>query len=194
MKKIYAFWQLPEDYEVYRHVRLDQDKKALWILTGLQTALAAGMILLGLKLCPISEAFSMEIGRIIMGFAAMAVGVFVYILGHEWVHGVFIRLFSGRPATFGWKSGMAYAGSEAYFGRFAYTVIALSPLVVWGLILGLLLGDVSRQWFWYLYAIQIFNVSGAAGDLYVTALIVKAPKGMVARDSGTEMIFYCKTH
>lgn len=190
MSKTYACWDLPEGYGLYRQVRLDQDKKMAVILTLAQLVLAAAVIWLGIGVCPISAAFSMETGQIIMGFAAMAVGIFVYVLGHEWVHGVFIRLFSGKPASFGFKAGMAYAGSEAYFGKLAYIVIALAPLVVWTAILGVLLDDVSRQWFWYLNMIQVVNVSGAVGDLYVTAVIARAPKGVLARDSGTEMKFY----
>ena len=129
-----------------------------------------------------------------MGLAATLIGSFVYILGHEWVHGVFIRIFTGKPATFGWKAGMAYAGSEAYFGRFAYVVIALAPVVIWSGIFTVLLVDISRRWFWYLYMVQIFNVMGASGDFYVTFLTMRAPRETVISDNGVEMEFYCKPH
>lgn len=185
---------LPEGYEPYRQVRLDQDKRAVTILTVIQVALAAAMIFIGVKICPLDAAFDMEGGRIAVGLAATLIGSFVYILGHEWVHGVFIRIFTGKPATFGWKAGMAYAGSEAYFGRFAYVVIALAPVVIWSGIFTVLLVDISRRWFWYLYMVQIFNVMGASGDFYVTFLTMRAPRETVISDNGVEMEFYCKPH
>ncbi|MFW1997378.1 metalloprotease family protein, partial [Acinetobacter guillouiae] len=80
-------------------------------------------------------------------------------------------MFSGSPAKFGFRRGMAYAGRDAYFCKTASIVIALAPVLIWGLILGLLLDDVPTQYFWYLYAIQIFNFAGAVGDFYVTGVI-----------------------
>ena len=124
----------------------------------------------------------------------MAVGILIYLLAHEWVHGVFIRLFTGRSAAFGFelKKGMAYAYSKAFFAKSPYVVIALAPLVVWTVLLGLLLRDVPASWFWYLYVIQIVNVSGAAGDLYVTWLTLHMPKDVLILDNGMEMRYYVK--
>ena len=44
--------------------------------------------------------------------------------------------------------------------------------------------------FWYLYIIQIVNVSGAAGDLYVGWLIARSQSDVMVRDAGTDMSFY----
>ena len=190
--KEFAFLQLPKGYSLYRTIALEKDRKALWFMMIGQLVIAGVMIFLGYINCPVTEAFSMEILQIITAFLAMLIGMFVYILGHEWVHGVFIRLFSGSPAKFGFRRGMAYAGSDAYFCKTAYIVIALAPVLIWGLILGLLLDDVPTQYFWYLYAIQIFNFAGAVGDFYVTGVILGLPGGVLVTDEGTEMRFYVR--
>ena len=107
-----------------------------------------------------------------------------------------IKFFTGVPAQYGFKlrAGMAYASSRFFFRRTAYMIIALAPIVVWGIVLTLLLRDIPEQYWWYLYAIQIFNVSGAAGDLFVTYRILTMPKDVLVLDTGMEMKFFAPTH
>ncbi len=51
---------------------------------------------------------------------------------------------------------------------------------------------VPDEWFWIAYIIQIANISGAAGDLYVTARFTRLPKDILVRDSGVAMEVYSK--
>src|SRR5699024_9973818 len=113
-----------------------------------------------------------------------------YLVLHELVHGVLIWFFSGRMAHFGFSGLYAYAGSEAYFKKSSYLIIALAPIVVWGMVLLLLIFLVPPDWFWVVYLIQAFNVSGAAGDLYVTVLFARLPKHILVQDTGTAMTVY----
>lgn len=191
MKK-QVFWEVPEGYRLHLDLRLAEDRKSFIIMLVLQVLAVAVTVLFGRLRCPYGSAFEMEIGRVLFGLAAMSVGIFIYIIAHEWVHGVAIRLITGQKADFGidWKKGMAYASSPAYFGRLPYILIAMAPVVFWGVILYLLLKDIPDTWFWYLYVIQMMNISGAAGDFYVTWLTLKAPKGTIVTDSGTSMRFY----
>ena len=189
-----TYWDLPPGYSLEREVKLPEDRGALKIMAVLQLVLAAALIVFGLWHHPIREAFYMGAARTAAAFCFMAVGILIYFLAHEWVHGVFIRLFTGRSAAFGFelKKGMAYAYSNAFFAKSPYVVIALAPLVVWTVLLGLLLRDVPASWFWYLYVIQIVNVSGAVGDLYVTWLTLHMPKDVLILDNGMEMRYYLK--
>ena len=191
MKK-QVFWELPKDYRLHLDLRLAEDKSSLIWLTVLQLAAVVILFIAGRMRCSYEAAFSMEGYQIAIGIASMAVGIVVYIVAHEWVHGIAIRFITGQPADFGieLKKGMAYASSPAYFGKMEYSIIALAPVLFWGAVLWIMLRDVSDSWFWYLYMIQIMNVSGAAGDLYVTWLTLKAPKGTIVKDSGTSMLFY----
>ena len=192
--KEHACWELPLGYSLEREVKLPEDRGALKIMAVLQLVLAAVLIGFGLWNHPIREAFSMSAVRTVAAFCFMAVGILVYILAHEWTHGGFIRLVTGRSAAFGLelKKGRAYASSNAFLRKSPYVVIALAPLVVWTVLLGLLLRDVPESWFWYLYVIQIVNVSGAAGDLYITGLTLRMPKDVLILDSGMEMRYYVK--
>ena len=191
MKK-QVFWQLPEHYYLHHDLRLAEDRHSLIVLLVLQTAAVVLTFAAGLLVCPLKSAFEMGPARTIMGLGFMCIGLIVYIVAHEWVHGMAIRFITGRQADFGFelKKGMAYAGCDAYLGKKAYLIIALAPLLFWGAVLFTLAHEAPDSWFWYIYGIQIMNVSGSVGDLYVTYLTLKAPEGTVVRDFGTSMMFY----
>ena len=85
---------------------------------------------------------------------------------------------------------MAYAGSDDYYDKKSYITIALAPIVIWGVVLAIINIFVSSEWFWVVYFIQLLNVSGAAGDMYVTVKFAKLPKDILVRDYGVSMTVY----
>ena len=68
--------------------------------------------------------------------------------------------------------------------------IALAPIVLWGIVLAALNMLVPVEWFWVVYIIQIGNISGGTGDLYVTWKFSKMPDDILVHDSGIEMEVY----
>ncbi len=106
------------------------------------------------------------------------VGFVVYLFLHEGVHGMH-QVLHRVPAQYGFgaASGHGLCEQPVLFRRTAYMIIALAPIVVWGIVLTPAAARYGpEQSGWYLYAIQIFNVSGAAGDLFVTYRILTMPK------------------
>ena len=73
-----------------------------------------------------------------------------------------------------------------------YGIIALSPIVLLGVLLLTLNFFVPYGWFWVVYLLQVINVSGAAGDLYVFMILRKFPKDLLVRDSGVAMELFAK--
>ncbi len=193
--KDFAFERLPGEYDLCERIDLAGEAAKPMAVFGI--FLAAVMIFWGIFSAghPISEAFRMEIPRVIFAIFGMIVGMVVYIFVHEGVHGFFIKMFSGKPPFYGkdLKKGMFYAGSRCFFGKFAYIVIALAPLIVWGIVIALMLSELSAkspQFWWYLYAIQILNFTGAAGDLYITWRVIRMPKEVLVQDDGISMKFF----
>lgn len=196
----YACETLPTDYDLYERVDLGCDRKALRTMVIWTFVMLAAMITHMGFIHPLPNAFDMPGFRIVTALIAMLVGIIVYILLHEGVHGMFIKLFTGTNPTYGFdlKHGMAYTGSTWFFKKQPYIIIALAPMIVWGVVLGLLLADVPENYYWYLYTIQIVNVTGSAGDLYVACRLLRRPKSILIFDSGNAMNFYlnktaCKT-
>lgn len=122
--------------------------------------------------------------------AAMLAGLLAYIPLHELVHGLCMKYFGAKKVHYGYAGVYAWAGSKAYFGRKSYIVIALAPLVFWGLVLAALCIVVPAQWFWVFYLVQVTNVSGAAGDFYIAWKAARMPAGVLVQDTGLEMTFY----
>ena len=90
------------------------------------------------------------------------------------------------------ENGYAFAGSNDYYDKRSYTFIALAPVVLWGFVLALINFFVSAEWFWSVYIIQIINLSGAAGDFFVTVKFSRLPKEILIKDHGVGMTVYAK--
>ena len=105
-----------------------------------------------------------------------------------------MRLFCELKPRFGFTGLYAYAGSDAYYAKTPYIIIALAPVVIWGAVL-LLLNILFPTYFWAIYFIQITNISGAAGDFYVTLKFTRLPSDILVRDTGVSMTVYgrCET-
>ena len=58
------------------------------------------------------------------------------------------------------------------------------------MIFGVLSALVPRDWFWVVWFWQIMNVSGAAGDVYVTLKLLRAPSDILVKDTGVSMTVY----
>ncbi len=117
-------------------------------------------------------------------FFVMIASLILMIIVHEAVHGLFMRLYGARPRfDILWHLGAAYATAPGYaFTRNQFIVIALAPLL--GLsIVGVLLFAVLPPGLWLgLLIFLIFNVSGAVGDLWMTALCLRYPPSTMIMD------------
>ena len=184
---------LPENYREILHLDLQQDKKtALWV-NGLGLVLALVFGFLFHLMVPITSFFDVEAGvALYFGRLLTLLAAYIaYIVLHELTHAAAMRFFGGGKVRFGFTGMYAYAGSETdYFDRFAYRIIALAPLVVWGVVFALLMALVPREWFWVAAFLQLGNISGAAGDIYVACRLQTVPRDTLTRDTGLAMWMY----
>lgn len=178
--------ELPEGYKEVFRVDLLHNKRMLIIVNVINTVIALVMFIGGIIIEP--RMFGGRFDTLLI----CCVGMWIYIVLHELVHGVFMKKYSGIKPTYGFKVIYAYAGSKAYFCKSHYIIIAMAPVVIWGIVLGIMTPLVPRVWFWTVYFIQLLNVSGAAGDFYVTYLMWKMPDDILVQDSGTDMRIYSK--
>ena len=183
---------LPGNYREIWHLDLLHDKKDLILVNGVGVVLMVLLLGAGNWMVPQEALFDLEGGLIpyVMRFVVLILGVFVYTLLHELVHGVLMRRFSGVRPRYGFAGTYAYAGSDAYFNKRDYIIIALAPVVVWGVVLAILTAAVPYSWFWPVWFIQVTNLSGAAGDLYVTWRFAALPPDILVRDVGVAMTVY----
>ena len=183
---------LPENYRPYRRIDLQKDKKLMLLVNLLSLIMLAALLIIGHRIVSIKVFFEMpNFGVYALRMVILLGGMVVYMILHEAVHGIFMRLYGkGVKPTFGLKGPYAFAASKAYFNRRSYLIIGLSPIVIWGVVLLVLNLTLPTEWFWPVYLIQAVNISGAAGDLYVSALISTLPLDFLVQDDGVAMTFF----
>lgn len=178
--------QLPEGYDERAKINLQKNKKEAILVNGLALVIGLVLIGVGMWLVPITGLVIVGIKKLVL----LAVGIILYLVLHELTHVVCMKYYGAKKVKFGYTGLYAYAGCDNYFGKKAYIVIALAPVVVWGVVLLVLNLLTGAEWFWVIYFIQICNLSGAAGDLYVTARLSKMPDNILIQDSGVSMTVY----
>ncbi len=183
---------LPENYTLKLAVDLQKDKKSALLVNSLALLIAALMVVPAAFLVPINRLFSFENGLLVycLRFGALFISLIVYMVLHELTHGVFMKLCGTEKVKYGFKGLYAFAGSEDYYDKKSYIIIALAPVVLLGLLLLIINLFVSTEWFWVVYFLQVCNISGAAGDFYVTLRFCKMPKDILVHDNGTSMEVY----
>lgn len=182
---------LPENYKEIMAVDLQNNKKQMLLVNGVALVVMIIMIVLGIAFRPLD--LEIYIDNPILGFihiAILLVGTVVYMVLHELTHGVFMYGYSKVKPRYGFTGLYAYAGSDVYFTKLPYIVIALAPVVIWGIVLLILNLTLPAEYFWPVYFIQITNISGAAGDGYVTARFCTLPRDILVRDTGVAMTVY----
>lgn len=182
-------FNLPAGYDEVGRINLLVNRRHLLLINSLAFGIAAVLIVAALIARGVNFTGS-GIGMVLLKIVVLAAAIFVYIVLHELTHGVFIKKYSGKRAIYGFGMGYACAGSNAYFNKKSYIIIALAPVVFWGAVLLVLNLLLPSSWFWVVYGVQILNLSGAAGDYYVTYKMLQIPSDILVRDSGTVMVIY----
>ena len=183
---------LPGNYKEIYALDLNSDKKLALLVNGLALIISVVMAVVMLFIVPVSTLFRSHDDQLHYWFrlGVLVAGMFVYIVLHEAVHGIAMKLCGCKNVRFGVKGTYAFASTDYYIAKKPYVVIALAPVVVWGVVLTVINCLVPVDWFWVVYIIQIINISGAAGDLYVTGKFLRLPPDILIRDYGVGMTVY----
>ena len=191
-----AVKNLPEGYRETCAVDLQKNKKMALFVNLLAIVIAALLAIPMHYVVPISSLFSMENGMqaYMLRFAAMFVLLILYMVLHELVHGIAMKMCGTKKVKYGFTGIYAYATSNDFYDIKTYIFIALAPVVLWGIILAVVNMFVSLEWLWVVYLIQISNLSGAAGDLYVTVKFSRLPSDILIQDYGVGMTVFSKHH
>lgn len=189
-----SYTTLPEGYREIYALDMHEDKKlAVWV-NLLSLAIAAVFTVPMLFVVPWWTTFDVADGMsgYWIKFAAMLGLTLLYLVLHELVHGIAMRICGTKKIRYGFKGVYAFAASDDYYRKKPYIFIALAPVVLWGIVLAIVTPFVPTSWFWVVYFVQLMNLSGAAGDLYVTVRFSRMPRDILIRDSGVGMVVYAK--
>ena len=186
--------QLPKNYKKIGVIDLDSkrspEKRRVNLLAMI---LAVAVAMLCYRVQPFDEAVSGLMSKAWVLMALLGV-LFAYIILHEVVHGIFIRVLTKTKPVYGMKSIYLYAGSQAYLDRRSYAIIALAPAAIFGVILLVLALLLPAEWFWLVQIVQICNIAGSAGDFYCVYRVLRMKKNILIQDLGTGMKLYGPEH
>lgn len=189
-----AFESLPQGYREILSVDLQKNKKLMLLVNGIAIVLAVLMLAVGIRLVPVSTLFDMSagMGAYFARFGVLLVSLVLYMVLHELTHAAAMKLCGTKKVRFGFTGMYAFAGSDDYYPKLPYIAIALAPIVLLGIIIAVVNALVPESWFWVVYIVQITNISGAGGDLYVTLRFAALPGDILVRDYGVGMHVYSK--
>lgn len=183
-----VYEQLPANYKKIKDIDLQKNKKQAAVVNIFALLIAVIMVLFGNVWQSMNGIFKDVFSLLFL--LLFIIAVFVYLVLHELVHGVFMKQYSKQKVHYGFTGLYAYAGSDAYFNKKQYLIIALAPVILFGLLFLALDIFLPFSCHWFVYLLQVMNISGAAGDLYVSVLVLKSPKDILIHDTGVAMTFY----
>ena len=185
---------LPEGYKEIYSIDLQKNKKMSLIVNAIAIVISVLMIVPMNFWIPITSLFDMTdgLGNYTIRFVSLMVLMIVYMVLHELVHGIAMKMCGTEKVKYGFTGLYAFAGSSDYYAKGPYIFIALAPVVLWGIVLAIINPIVPIEWFWVVYFLQIINISGAAGDLFVTVRFARFPADILVRDYGVGMTVYSK--
>ena len=144
---------LPDSYREIFKMNLQSDKKiALKINIGATAAMVILMIIGGF-IVPIRTFFKMEpFSDYLIRLGVLTLAYLLYMMAHELTHAVVMKAAGAKKVVFGFTGMYAFAGShDDYFDKISYRCIALAPLIVWGIVFGVLAVIVPASWFWIVW-------------------------------------------
>ncbi len=180
-----GYFSLDSDYSETRFINFNEKKYI--IIFNLLSIIIAFSIFLNFRIisCP-----PFSISSIIF----IVIGLFIFIIVHELIHGLFIKIFSGKKANYKFSFFYASAGaSDRYFDKTSYIIIALSPVIIITTFLMILINLTPSSLYNGILLVLALNISGAIGDFYISAIVLTQDNDILIRDNGESMHFYTKT-
>ena len=189
-----AYERLPEGYAKIYSIDLQKNVKTAILVNLLAGVIAALMVIPVHFAVPIQTLFFpvSGVGELQIKTVVMIGAMILYMILHELVHGVAMKICGTKKVKYGFTGMYAFAGSEDLYDKKSYIFVALAPVVFWGVVLLIINLFVPLGWFWVVYLIQIANISGAAGDFFVTVKFLKMPRDILVQDYGVGMTVYSK--
>ncbi len=155
----------------------------------------AGFTMLAVYLRPESAdslfAFQLEGIEFLFALAGLLLIIFATLVLHEAVHGLgFLYLAKIKP-VFAFRGAYAYAAAPGwYIPTRIYFWIGITPLITLSLLAVILLLVLPVAALTAVVLAAVMNASGAVGDIWVSILVLRQPRGSLALDNGDEISLY----
>ncbi len=117
-------------------------------------------------------------------------GCFGYIISHEIIHLIFMKIFSRDKINISIKLPTISVGSNAKFSKKQFSIITLAPVIILGTILISLILFTSTEYTFLWSILLILNFAGSGGDYLQFAKTRKYPANTYFQDTSNETIIF----
>jgi hypothetical protein len=190
---------LPPTYVFHNEIDLSKNIKLALLLNvaGIASFILYGWIFLNLsvlirKVIPLAKAESVRSPSTLGTILGTLIAFFLALTLHEAVHGLFFLIITRERPTFGFRGAFAYAAATGwYIERNPYLIIGLSPWIIISLVgLAAVIFVPNSVLLPLLFGMTI-NASGAIGDLFIVAWLLKRSAEALINDRGDAIAVYC---
>ena len=189
--------ELPEGYVAVKTVDAKSDKKTVVWLTVLSLLVMIPAALIPLAIFWLGgKELSGSTEGLYLAYVSVLVGMIVYMILHELVHGAVYKRLTGEKLTFGLSLTCAYCGvPHIYTYRKAALKAVIAPFAVFSVIFVAAMAVtyfVSSGAYLVLTFLFAMHISGCSGDLYVAYLLTAKYKddSVLMNDTGPKMTIY----
>jgi hypothetical protein len=174
--------ELPKNYRFSHKFDLKTHKKISLLIQVIFMIIALSMVGLAIGFDFPIKSDMKTITKIIITVGL----VIIYMILHELIHGVTIQLLSKKKPNYSFRFPYLITGSQSYFNKKSFFLIALAPVIMWGTILLIAILFVSNTLFLSFYIVLGFNFAGSAGDYVQVYYLSKLPSDVLLQDDGYE--------
>ncbi|MFD2681824.1 DUF3267 domain-containing protein [Bacillus seohaeanensis] len=176
------------NYEEFKSLEWEEIKIPPIINIGVVSLMVIS-ILIGQYFVSLIELFNL-IKQIPLLILAIPLVVFVYIVLHEFIHGVLMKYYSGISPQYGFSGPFIFAKSEAIFNKNAYIIITLAPMIILGVISAVLIFIISGTGVWFALFVWVINLYASRGDLQAVLVLKGLPNTYSIKDEGDSLQLY----
>lgn len=186
---------LPEGYSVIKRIHKKQLTTNIAIIAIGAFIMCTMAYIMDTFFVPIKSYFNsiQNTQEHIWAYLSVILFVCIYVIFHELLHGMFMKLYGVKKVFYSYNGILSYAYSNEFIPKRYYTIITIAPFVICGILLLILNLIVSVKYFWLIYSIQIFNFAYSLGDAYLILLLNKTPHDTLISNENSSKCFYSKS-
>ena len=186
--------EMPKDYKRITTLSLQKDKKASTLVNIISIIIGIVMLIPMHIINPITSVINLSEGMegIMTEIIALVIAMTVYIILHEAIHALFMKILGCEKIKFMFTGLYTFAATDELIPMNSFTLIALAPVIILGIILLVCCIIIPLPVLWLIYIILVVNVSGVVGDVYNIIKLSKLPKDILIHDNGLSMNIYSK--
>ena len=183
----------PEGFNDKETLDLRADKKLRLSINGAALAAAAVLTLLGCLYEPVTRFYDAAgVWRLLLRFVLLLAGMGVYFFLNEYIRRLMIEKVTGKKAQAVREKPCVFTAPARCLSVKEYLKISFAPVLALGVLLLLLTLILPAKLFWQVYIIQIINLAGAAGEVYIAYKLLKVKKDARVQDDVTSITIWSK--